>query len=273
MTQRLVDIQVLEVSLVDDPANQHAKVEIVKRAQTQKGDQMNEFKPCSDCGNVEKCGEMKKCMGTKKSNSGDPTMSGDVQKALDTANQTIAKQAADIEALKVAATGKDAEIAKLKADLNPPSEEEVLKAATPALRAMLQKAKDNEVELAKMREKDEQRDAIEKARAEVPGCDADKLGPVIMRVRKGKSTEDDATYVIQLLKSAQAVRETATIYNMNGSMMKTDASDPYTQLEAVAGEIQKANPTLSAEKAMEKAMSSRRDLYTAYVNKQRAGAR
>lgn len=303
MANDLRDMEILEVSLVDEPANADARVVIVKAA--------GGFKPCGDCPDPAKCGKAGKCAGDDKAgkpmkkatsasrDAGQAMGEGDssaqdaamaaireeyqmdietLSKSLDDAEkklETLAKRAEDAEAALVDANdvikAKDAEIKALQKSAAPQSEEDVLKAMDPGVRALVQKARDDAKAateaLAKMQAAADEAQAIAKAREIGIGNPAE-IGPLLLRVRKGATTTADADALEALMKGLAAADKTSTLFKSLGASGDV-STDPEELLKAKANEIAAAEK-ISFQAAYTKALDQNPGLYNAYINKRRS---
>lgn len=301
MANDLRDMEILEVSLVDEPANADARVVLVKAAS-------GPFKPCADCADPGKCAKAGKCAGAGKpvkkatsaqESAGQAMGEGDsstqdaamaaiheeykmdidsLSKSLDDAEkklETLAKRAEDAESALVDANdiikAKDDEIAALQKSAAPASEEDVLKAMDPGVRALVTKARDDAKAateaLAKMQAAADEAQAIAKAR-EIGIGDPALIGPLLMRVRKGATTTADADALEGLMKGLAAADKTSTLFKSLGA--SGDAStDPEEVLKAKARDIATAEK-ISFEAAYTKALDQNPGLYNAYVTKRRS---
>lgn len=271
--KRLTNLSIDEVSIVDDPANQHAHAVIVKA----------NFKPCADCTDPKACSAMQKCSMDAKKSAASAASTTEVGMTLEEAQAALTKAQGEIasvtkerdEALTKAkdlesqVSAKDGEIAKLK---NPPSDEDVLKALPEPVRKMVEestaRAKAAEEAVAKMAAEREESESIAKAK-ELGVGDPTVLGPVLMRIGKGKSTADDQKLIEQLLKASRNQSQVAALFKTVGSGDKTEA-DPHEQILAKANELKKADPALTDAQAYTKAVEQNPDLYQSYVNKRRS---
>lgn len=306
MAQQLSDMTIEEISLVDDPANEQARVLIVKAKKPAKGE--NEEEPEeegegaedeADEGEVEGALRLKKALeeiapelvqaviGGEPIN---PEAAGEaaaslkeyhmdietLSKALEDAEarlETLEKRATDAEAALEAANeiikSKDEEIAKAKGgEEEGPSEEEVIKSLPESIRKRLEAAKEAEEELAKAKAKAETDEAIAKAKAIGVG-DAEVVGELLLRISKGMTTADDAAKLETLLKGLGELSAKSILFKSMGADVAVDG-DPEALLKAKAEEIKKANPALTEAQAYDKALDANPALYNAYVAKRRA---
>jgi hypothetical protein len=304
MANDLRDMEILEVSLVDEPANADARVVLVKAA-------YGSFKPCADCADPAKCAKAGKCAGADKAGkpvkkatsaqegAGQAMGEGDsstqdaamaaiheeykmdiesLSKSLDDAEKkldTLAKRAEDAESALVEANeiikSKDDEIVALQKSAAPASEEDVLKAMDPGIRALVTKARDDAKAateaLAKMQADADEAQAIAKAR-EIGIGDPALIGPLLMRVRKGATTTADADALEGLMKALAAADKTSTLFKSLGASGDV-SNDPEEVLKAKATEIAEAEK-IDFAAAYAKALERNPSLYTAYVAKRRS---
>ena len=332
----LTDMEITEISLVDEPANDDARVVIVKAK--------SGFKPCDDCKDPKGCMAKGKC-GVEKSMDGDEDdMAGDedpdemkgkgkmmksaapisaakvagailtaitelspqiVEKALaegfsanseaaDMAEEIIKETIMDITQLSKALEeaeakmevlekrASDAEtalqdandtIAKAKAEEAPvePDEEEVLKSLPEGIRKRLEKAKADEAVIAKMAADAEEKEAIAKAR-DLKVAEPEKVGPMLLRIAKGKTTAEDAKAIETLLKQNAAITAASPLFKSIGSAAAVDG-DPEEILKAKASEIQKGSDgKMTFAQAYDEALKQNPSVYDAYIAKRRAPA-
>lgn len=183
----------------------------------------------------------------------------DAEDALKVANETIAK------ANETIAKAKEQEKAE-------PTEEEIYKSLPESVRKRLDAAKETEAALAKMASDKEEADAIAKARdLKVP--EPEKVGPLLVRVAKGKTTADDAKVIETLLKQNAAVMAASPLFKSIGSAAAVDG-DPEEILKAKAVEIEKASGgKLTYAQAYDEALKQNPAVYQAYqIAKRRAAA-
>lgn len=314
----LTDMEITEISLVDEPANEDARVVIVKS----KGG----FKPCDDCGDPEGCMKKASCAASGKVAKASVEAITDavlaaieemtseiVAKAMagglpaeteveDTATAVIKEFLMDIEAISkalqeaeanIAAVTKRAETAEAKAaaleavvkakdeeiskgkapEVDP--EEEFLKSAPAHVRERILKDRERiaalDAEISKARADAEVKEAVEKARAYSKVAKPEDMGPALLRIRKGKSTEDDAKLIEQLLAAAAASTSMGAIFKSIGQPNAVEG-DPEAILKAKAEEIQKANAGMSYAVAYDKALVENPEVYSAYIAKRRTPA-
>lgn len=271
MANEITVLKLDEISLVDDPANIDARVEIVKR-RTPGG-------PLADV--IAKIGEFAEALAGGSPVDHDAATAAaaaiqemlmdletlskqldEAQKNLDVltkraeeAEAKITKHAEEIEA-------KDAEIAKLAADKPAPTDDEIMKSVPEPVRKRLEAA---EAEIQKMR--DAADEAVFKMKAQTLGIgDPNEIGPILLRV--AKHSTDDVIAIEKVLKAAGAQIKAAGLFKAVGSQGVDDTS-PDAILKAKAEEIQKADPKLSYAAAYTLATERNPHLYTEYLAKRR----
>lgn len=334
MANELTDMEITEISLVDEPANDDARVVIVKAK--------SGFKPCDDCKDPKGCMAKGKCAVMKSMDGDEDDMDEEddmeeakgrmkksaapispakvagailtaitelspqiVEKALaegfsadsdaagmaeeiiketimdmTTLSKALEEAEAKMEALEKRASNaetalKEANdtIAKAKAaePAAEPSEEEVLKSLPEAIRKRLEKAKEDEATIAKMAADAEEKEAVEKARS-MKVAQPEKVGPMLLRIAKGKSTADDAKVIEAILKQNAAIIEKAPIFKSIGTAAAVEG-DPEEILKAKAAEIQNASEgRMSFAQAYDEALKRNPSIYDAYIAKRRAPA-
>lgn len=287
MAAQLTDMDIEEVSLVDDGANPGAKVEIWK-AKGGKPKGQHDEPDADDKGGDPDADEDDDGFGfkgdakrVKKQQEIEMTLE-ELAKSLEAAeakldelekaNGDAVARAAELEGVVKA---KDTEIAGLKSDIAKAkpadTEDEILKALPEAARELVLKAKKAEAEataaLAKAKDAQDTADAIAKAKALNFGKPED-VGPLLMRVAKGMTTTADAEKLEQLLKSAGEVASKSPLFKAIGSGQATEG-DPEDLLKSKAAEIKKARPELTEAQAYDAALAANPDLYSAYVSKRR----
>jgi hypothetical protein len=309
MATEISDMVIDEISLVDDPANEQARVLIVKAKK----------KP-SPAGEMPKAEESDEEYDDEESEDDleklkqaaheidkrvERTRSGGfpVDDAAGLAAASLKEYEMDIEALSKALEdaeaklttltkrvdeaeaaladahevikAKDAEIDTVRksAGSNDDDAEEAFFKSLPAkVRKRLEDseaiAKAAQAELTAMREKAETTEAIAKARAYKIG-DANIVGPLMLRIAKGTTTQADVEALEGILKGAGEVAEKSDLFRAMGSDSAPEG-DPESLLKAKAEEIRKANSGMSFEQAYEKALVMNPALYSAYISKRRA---
>ena len=291
----LVDMEILEISLVDEPANDDARVVIVKSKSTspenEPDDEDTMTKTAVSAAKVAAAllsamtalspQIVEKALAEGFSANPDAAaVAADIlketvmditelSKALETAEaqvEALEKRATAAEdALKLA----NEAIAKAKAPpAAEPTEEEVLKTLPESIRKRIEKGKADEIALAKMAEEKEEKEAIAKAK-ELKVAEPEKVGPLLVRVAKGKTTADDVKVIETLLKQNAAVMAASSLFKSIGSAAAVDGN-PEEILKAKAVEIQKGTPSLTFAQAYDEALKQNPEVYQAYVTKRRS---
>lgn len=302
MATALSDMRIDEISLVDDGANQGAKVEIFKARLT---------KACGACKNPEGCMKKGACLKKSMGEMDDDELDEDEDELEDAgiqpAGRRMAKSAADaalqqeismdleqlskaleeaevrLDTLEKSNTeltdlvkAKDRRISELEGTIakaaDPASADEAfLKGLPDAARDAVIKARNAEAaaqaELQKAREKQAGEEAIAKAKA-IGFGDPAEIGPLLVRLSKGATTADDAALVERVLKSAGQIAGASALFKSLGATAAVDG-DPSELLKAKAQEIQKGNAGMTYEAAYAKAVDENPALYGAYVAKRR----
>lgn len=281
MAQKLTDMIIDEISIVDDPANEQARVVITKMKAAPEGQTGSEgLSGEIDTASADQIKEFQMDMEN-------------LAKALEDAEaklETLEKRTSDAESALADATevikAKEAEIAELqkgyaakanKSDDNDEDdqdeEKKVMKSLPDSIKKRLEsfekRAAEAEATLAKMRDEKDTADAIAKAKSLNFGK-AEEIGPLLMRVSKGTTTAADAETLERLFKAAGEQGKVTHLFKSVGSDTAVDG-DPEVLIKAKAGEIQKANNGMTFEQAYAKAMEENPSLYNAYIAKRRAG--
>lgn len=281
MAQKLTDMIIDEISLVDDGANQHADVVIVKSRNAPAEGQTG---PEGDSGDDTASAGLDKEFQMDMEN---------LAKALEDAEaklETLEKRTTDAEtALADAADvikAKEAEIAELhkgykaKAQKSDDADEDdededkkVMKSLPEPIRKRLEsfekRAAEAEEKLAKMAEEKDTAEAIAKAKGLNFGK-AEEVGPLLLRVAKSKTTQADAEMLERMFKAAGEQGKVTHLFRSVGSDTAVDG-DPEVLMKAKAEDIRKAHTGMTFEQAYAKAMEDNPSLYNAYIAKRRAG--
>lgn len=277
MPQQLTDMIIDEISLVDDPANEQARVVITKMKAAPEGQTGSEgISGNNDPASADQFKEFQMDMEN-------------LAKALEDAEaklEALEKRTTDAEAALADATevikAKDAEIAELqkakakpegKDTENDDDEDDVKKSLPESIRKRLdefeKRAADAEAKLAKMAEEKETAEAITKAKSLNFGK-AEEIGPLLLRVSKGTTTVADAETLERLFKAAGDQGKVSHLFRSVGSDTAVEG-DPEVLMKAKAEEIRKANAGMTFEQAYSKAVDENPSLYNAYIAKRRAG--
>jgi DNA-binding transcriptional ArsR family regulator len=202
-----------------------------------------------------------------------------LQKSLESAEAQFAvleKRATEAEALIKA---KDEEIAKLTEQIEKSKaggegdDEEILKSLPEPIRKRIEeserRAKEATEAVEKMQSAAEESEAIAKARTLGMG-DPKVVGPLMVRIAKGKTTRDDVAVIEALLKAASA--QSKRLFSVAGSA-DDGTTDPDEILKAKAVERQKARPGMTYEQAYAEVLSEPENASLYSVRKNRARER
>ncbi|NAZ37156.1 hypothetical protein [Rubellimicrobium sp. CFH 75288] len=268
MPALLKSLTIDEISLVDEPANDEARVVIIKARRPfdlAPGGAKPQETTMPDMDAIEAALAEAEQTITALTKARD-----EAEEERDDAKARIAEIEEEIAALQAELEEAKGEVEKARrAALAPEEAEEAfLKSLPEPARRRLVEA---EAELAKARAREEEQAAIAKARAFAPGEEeARRLGGLLLRIEKGRTTPEDAAAVEQILKSARAIDARSLFFKALGSGGGQAEDDPERALQAKADEIAKARPDLSRAAAYAEAVQQNPDLYGAYVAKRRA---
>lgn len=276
-----------EISLVDDPANEQARVVIAKAKAAQPGQaepdgQSGDDDAASAAFQLNKEFQMDIENLAKALEDAEAKLESlekrttDAEAALADANAVIKAKEVEIEELQKGYKAKTqkAEVEdEMEDDEDEDEEKKVAKSLPESIRKRLEdfekRASEAEATLAKMRDEKDTAEAIAKARTFNFGK-AEEVGPLLLRVRKGATTEADAAALEGLLKAAGAQDKVSYLYRTVGTDQAVEG-DPEMLLKAKAEEIVKANKGMTFEQAYTRAMDENPSLYGAYIAKRRAG--
>jgi hypothetical protein len=287
VAKQLTDMNIDEISLVDDPANADATVQIFKAKSPD--DKATIQKQAADILALipSAIQELTQQIVAKAALTGGFPVDSvaaqmaasslteyamDIQalsKALEDAEAKfvmLEKRATDAEALNATLTTENT-ILKGAAAANA-TEEDVIKSAPESVQKMLadlrDKAAASDAVISKMKDEQDMTASISKAK-ELRFGDPEQVGPLLLRIRKASA--EDADTVTALLKRAGEVTKGSILFRQIGAA--DGATDPEVLLKAKAEEISKGNPSLSSAAAYEMALSQNPDLYSAYIAKRR----
>jgi hypothetical protein len=269
----LTNLVLKEISLVDDPANPHATVDIVKVRSDDDFDSADKSRP----GGVPESSD--EALARAQNEEAIMKTIEEVTAALEASESRMAEitKAISDQGIVIADITKERD--ELKAALvvaksgKAPAEEDITKGMSPVQKAawdkMISDNAANAEAIQKMQDKAADDEAIAKAKVLNVG-DPALLGPALRRVKIGKSTEADALLIEQVLKAAGERDKSSPLFQVVGSSVSADGTDPEAALKAKATEIQKsAGGTLTFAAAYEKAMNDNPGLYADYINKSR----
>jgi hypothetical protein len=302
MPQRLTDMEIHEISLVDEPANEEARVVIVKAKSSADAPKSASVAKIAGAvlAAIEEMAPQIVGRAMAEGFSADPDAAfvatailqetvmdmEAVTKALEVAEaklDALEKRATEADAALVAKDeiikAKDKEIAAAKAKGDDKKvaeegddeddEEEVMKSLPESIRKRLADAEAMKVEIAKANEKRELDAAIEKAKS-LGAADAEAVGALLLRITKGMTTADDAATLETMLKSTKAVDDKSPLFKSVGTSAAADG-DPEAVLKAKADElVTKSAGKLTFAQAYDQALVENPDLYNSYIAKRRA---
>lgn len=284
MPSKLTDMIIDEISLVDDPANEQARVVIAKAKAAHSGQSEPDGQSGDDDAASTEAAQLKEFQMdienlSKALEDAEAKLAAleqrttDAEAALADANEVIKAKDVEIEELsKGRMKAQKAEVEDDEED-EEDGEKKVMKSLPESIRKRLEdfekRAAEAEATLAKMRDEKDTAEAIAKARTLNFGK-PEEVGPLLLRVRKGATTEADATALESLLKAAGAQDKVSYLYRTVGSDQAVEG-DPEMLMKAKADEIAKANKGMTFEQAYVAAMEQNPSLYNAYIAKRRAG--
>jgi hypothetical protein len=264
-------LNVNEISLVPEGSNPEAKVTIVKVAK---------MKPCADCKDHKACIAKGKCADSEDPKKVGKALTAAVLKLAPDIARVAAEQFGatpdldgflatlvtetimDMEQLTAAletANNKIAELeatnlAKAKAAPDPALADEIAKAkATIEKQAKL---------LATLVDERDTATAVAKAK-EIGIGDPSVVGPLLLRIEKSTSTAEDATALIQLLKTAAAQAQT-NVTKLTTRVGRNAPDAAGTGFAAVA-KARAEKDGINYNAAVERVMSEQPELYEQYL--------
>ena len=279
MANHLFDMLIDEISLVGDPSNDLARVQIVKARKLGKPEMIAKAAEYLAPRLAQILGS-----GDHSATDTDATIATLLQetamdleileKSLETAEARMATLELQAEEslqksteLAAANAAQAEEIAKLKG--GKVDEEDVLKGLSEPLRERFAKMEAKmaaaeaktataEAEIAKSKSEAEQREYITKSKALNL---ADDVGVALYRVAKGKSEVADAELLEKTLKGLAAIAKDSNIFRRSGTSYAA-TGEPEQILKAKADDIRKASGgKLTAEQAFDAALTANPELY------------
>lgn len=299
MSKQLTDLVIDEVSLVDDGMNPGASVEIFKaRSGKPKADPHAEPDADEMGGESDADEDDPESATSPKGKKKPGAMPDQFNKRLE------GQMTTDLEAMAQALEAADARMSAVEAESNVVKArnaelETVLKArdariseletaaagagesadavflkglpesAREAIMKSRKRAEDAEIALSKMRDAQDQAEAIAKAKTYGVGK-ADEIGPILVRVAKGMTTVADAEKLAEVLKAAGRAVSTSQGFSRAGAAVAIEG-DPETIMKGKIAEYQAKNPGASVEAATDAVLSANPALYDAQVAKSRRG--
>lgn len=118
----------------------------------------------------------------------------------------------------------------------------------------------------------EEKDLIAKAKdLGVTGIKAEELAPILYRIRKGRTTSEDADRIEKLLAHQATALKKSGAFNAIGSSA-VDAGTAEAKIAAAAEDLRKSKPTLSKEQAADLVLQENPALYDEYMAERRTRA-
>lgn len=279
----LKNLTIDEISLVDDPANEHARAPIIKM----RGD-------TDDAHSADDIERLRKALESFTRTGGSPEISAALAAMetdtmdMETLTKALEKAEASLKVLEKRAEkaeadlkDRDATIEKMKTEhaeaitkAKTPvdaaaAEAEFLKGLPESVRKQLADGKEAAEAVAKMKAERETDEFITKARDYNVG-DVKEVGGMLYRISKGCTTADDLKTIETVLKAAGEQAKTAALYKAAGvSLPSSVDGDPEALLKAKAEEIQKANKGMTFAVAYDQALAENPTIYNAYIEKRR----
>ena len=257
--KQLFNIRLDELSLVDDPGNQEAKVTLFKRAD---GAQSEE----ATMADITAVTELTKKLEAALAKMEDQTNStADLQKKLD----ALQKENDDLTKAAKESQGKKPN------DKMGDEDDDMMKGLAPEARALvekaLSKAEESEKKLAKMEDDRLEQAFISKAaKLDHLPADAETLGPILKRMSMKQIGDEDFDQIHKLLSGVNEVLKSSEIFKSighGGAMIKSGAE---AELDTKAAELMKSDSSLTREQAATKAMEQHPELYAKYLRESRA---
>ena len=250
MPNLLYDMEISEISLVDDPASPGSEVVLYKR-RTGDADMPDDNTPDRSSFTIDDF--------AKALNDAEAELTK-VRADLATATTDLAKAKTDL------ATA-EGEVTKAKAATTPQSEEDFLKSLPEAGRAIITKQREEAAEMRASIEKiateRETSDFVAKARGygKLP-IKPEDLGGIMFRLSKGKTTPADIAEVERVLKAAGAA--SGPLLSAVGTDSTADIEKAVTTLDNLAkARAEKDNTSFAV--AYERVVRERPELYTRYL--------
>lgn len=243
---KLEELEISAVALVDNPANPLATIEIAKAMadHAYEGD----GKVCADCG-----------MGRAQH----PTMKAlePAQKGATVASETITKDEHEaVVAERDSLSSKVAELEAQVASLTPePKTDEVDKSALPeSVRKALEENAVLKADIEKMKADQRAAQFIAKAKDYGHVAPAAELAPALEAIER--LAPEAYTVVERTLKAAEARITESGLFKTLGVDGERGDEDPLAKVKADAAEIRKNDPQVSEAEAMQRAMAANPEL-------------
>jgi len=285
MPTKLKNLVITKVALVDEGSCSAANIKLYKRReggnQVMDQEELLKLIPEDQREAAKTCIEKAKsdaaaAAKTKAEAATEDALDGGMDDAMenpdgtpknDTKKKTVAKVAAKISAL-------NGEIAKLKGETAGKSDEELLKSVDPAIRALIEKSRNQavaaETAIKKMKEDLDDREALSKAK-ELPniGASEDELAKSFKALKNADVKLFDNVFGI--MKAADALIAAGDPLGEVGTGTQDDvqlakaADAAWSEIEKKAGLIQK-DGKCSKEQAIAKAIKENDGLYKRYLD-------
>lgn len=256
MAKRLRRLRILEGSLVDRPANQHARILLWKRDDPLGKNGENDMPALDE--------------DTKQLLEGMQEQLGDLTKS----NADLQKRAEEAEAKLAEAEGKITKLKKAKPGASPEDESDddnpILKGISPVLKQYIddltERNKGYEERLSKQEERSEIEDCERKLAKRFPSLPFKpaNFAPIYRKITKALAPDELAS-VDRIFASHAAFAQLADRELGHVGLPEGDGgADAWAQIEAKAKELRKADPKLTQEQAVAKAMDQDPRLYDQY---------
>ena len=254
MPKLLRRLKLLEASLVDRGANQHAAILFWKRADSGKGENYMQIDD-----------ETKQLLAELQDQIGDLTKANaDLSERVKEAEAETSKAKDDLDRVKKGKPTKSADAGE--------DEDPILKGMSPAVRDAYETACKRAVELeeriAKQEERSEIEDCEKKIAKRFPGLPikAAHLAPIYRKIMKALPADElmsvDKLFVSHAAAMAQLGTESG--HTGVGEYEGDGGADAMAQIERRGAEIRKLRPNLSKEQAEAMALEQDPKLYDAY---------
>lgn len=287
MPTKLKHLVITKVALVDEGACSAAHIKLYKRKEggiyTMELEEVLKLIPEDQReaakAAIEKAkADAAKAASVKAADDAEDAIDGGLDDAMENPDGTPKKDTKKKSVAKVAAKikGLNAEITKLKGATTTKTEDELLKSVDPAIRAILEKAKNQaaaaEAAVLKMKDETDTQESLAKAK-ELPniGAKSEDLAKSFKALKK--LDEKVFNDVFDVLKSANAlIADGNPLGELGASGVAVDdvaltkaADVAWTAIEKKADDIKKT-ANCSKEQAISKAITANPELYKQYLN-------
>lgn len=177
----------------------------------------------------------------------------------------VATEKQDAAAELAAAKARIAELEKQLAE----SREQTEKAARAAdpyhgmPQEVVERLKAQDAEIAELRKRSEEADAVDKARRDypnVPGTAPESLGPLMLRVEKHRATPADVAELVRLLKAGAEFAKNARVFDQLGHANPESATGAEAELAQKTKAMIDANPGMARVVAEAAVLSAHPDI-------------